>query len=211
MGKVIMSGIVPKLTVPVSLPSGYTRLAYIQSSGTQFINTGFKHNQNTRVVMDVQLTSVPTENAWLFEGRNATGAGGASKSVFFYASSTDLWTTDYGGSNDRLDFAGISATDRLSIDYNKNVCTINGKTVTHTVASFQSNYNLYLLADDRAGQTYGPASAKLYSCKIYDNGTLVRDFIPCMNASGEIGLYELIGSQFYGSAGTGVFIGSEVE
>ena len=50
----------------------------------------------------------------------------------------------------------------------------------------------------------------LYSCQIYDNGTLVRDFVPCINGSGEVGLYDLVGKQFYGNAGTGVFTGSEV-
>ena len=34
----------------MSLPSGYTPLEYIKSSGTQYINTGFNPNQNTRKV-----------------------------------------------------------------------------------------------------------------------------------------------------------------
>ena len=37
------------------LPSGYTELEYIQSSGTQYIDTGFKPNQDTRVVGDMQF------------------------------------------------------------------------------------------------------------------------------------------------------------
>lgn len=189
----------------MSLPSGYNRLEYIKSSGAQYIDTGFKHNQNTRVVMDAQLTSAPSVNCWLFEGRNATGTSGASKSVFFYQTSTKLWTSDYNGSGDRLAFSGISSTDRLKIDYNKNVCTINGQTQTHSETTFQSKYNLFLLADNRAGTVYGPCNAKLYSCQIYDNGTLIRDFIPCQTTSGEIGLWDDVNSVFYGNAGTGTF------
>ena len=193
---------------PSGLPAGFTALDYIESTGSQYIDTGFKHNQDTRVVMDAQLTSV-SSNAWLFEGRNGTGSASslASKSVFFYYSSTSLWTTDYGGSGDRLNFSGIGSTDRLSIDYDKNICTINGQTVTHTATTFQSNYNLFLLADNRAGSASGPASAKLYSCQIYDNGTLIRDFAPCINASGEIGLYDKVNGAFYGNAGSGEFTG----
>ena len=40
-------------------------------------------------------------------------------------------------------------------------------------------------------------SGKLYGCKIYDNDKIVRDFIPCKNSSGVIGLYDTVNSQFY--------------
>lgn len=45
----------------------------------------------------------------------------------------------------------------------------------------------------------------MYSCKIYDNETLVRNFVPCKNASGAVGLYDTVGAQFYANAGTGTF------
>lgn len=55
------------------------------------------------------------------------------------------------------------------------------------------------------------ANATIYSCQIYDNGTLVRDYVPCINPSGEVGLYDLVGGKFYGNAGSGVFVtGPEV-
>lgn len=47
---------------------------------------------------------------------------------------------------------------------------------------------------------------KLYAFKLYDNGVLVRDFQPCMNASETVGLYDLVGKKFYANAGTGVFL-----
>ena len=54
------------------LPDGYVQLEYIQSSGTQYIDTGFKPNQDTRVTMDFQLLN---ENGWrvLFGARKAVG------------------------------------------------------------------------------------------------------------------------------------------
>ena len=51
----------------------------------------------------------------------------------------------------------------------------------------------------------GYGACKLRSCKIYDNGTLVRDFIPCKNASGVIGLWDDVNSAFYQNAGSGTF------
>ena len=56
---------------------------------------------------------------------------------------------------------------------------------------------------------------RLYSCKIwkaitYEGVPLVRDFIPCKNASGEVGLWDDVNSVFYGNAGTGTFIAGEL-
>ena len=53
----------------MSLPIGYKRLEYIQSSGTQYIDTGFKPNQDTRVVCDT-IFPVSATAYWLFGARN---------------------------------------------------------------------------------------------------------------------------------------------
>lgn len=195
-------------TAPDSrLPSGYTELAYIQSSGTQYINTGFKQNQNSRVVMHVKPVSI-TANAWAFEGR--TAADKNKKGVFFFYSTGSLWNADYYDGSGRKSFSGISSTADLNIDYDKNTCTINGVSVNFTAKTFKSDFNITLLACNTGGTVAGHLSAKLYSCQIYDNGTLVRDFKPCISASGEVGLFDMVNRQFYGNAGTGVFTGSEV-
>lgn len=48
--------------------------------------------------------------------------------------------------------------------------------------------------------------AKLYSCQIYSDSNYVRNFVPCTNQNGEVGLYDLVNDVFYGNAGTGEFI-----
>ena len=56
------------------------------------------------------------------------------------------------------------------------------------------------------------SAARIYSCKIYDNGVLVRDFVPAKgNTSGSIGLYDFVEGKFYPNAGTGAFsYGSDI-
>lgn len=186
---------------PSLLPDGYTQKTYIESSGTQYIDTLFKHNQNTRVVMDVQATETPTANVWVFEGRISTSE--ARHGVFFHQTGANKWYGDYSGQ--RKEFSSVTSTERLSIDFNKNVLSINGESVTFTSDTFQSIVNLILLAANTNGTIAGQASARLYSCKIYDNGTLIRDFIPCTNPSGVAGLYDVAGNAFYANAGTGNF------
>ena len=187
----------------VGVSEKYVKLEYIESTGTQYIDTGFKMNQNTRVVMKVKATSI-SANAWAFEGRTSTSS--ASKGVFFYYSSNKLWNVDYNGSSTRKSISGVAATDMLDIDYNKNVCTINEVSVTHTAATFQSSYNLTLLAANTAGTVAGYLNARLYSCQIYDNETLIRDYIPAMNSDGVAGLYDAVNDTFYVSGSADNFV-----
>ena len=183
------------------LPEGYTELEYIQSSGTQYIDTGFKQNQNSRIVMSAQVTQQPSTHAWLFEGRISNGSGG--KSVFLLDGA--VWNADYNGSARREAFPDIGIFDALSIDFDKNSLQINEDSFTWTTSTFQSTANLALLACNTAGAISGYISAKLYNCQIYDNGALVRDFVPCRDPTGNVGLYDLVGAKFYGNAGSGTF------
>ena len=77
-------------------------------------------------------------------------------------------------------------------------------------STFFIPYNLVLFANNRAGGIQEKTTMALYYCRIFDGDTLLRDFIPCINASGSVGLYDFVGRQFYGNAGTGAFTGSEV-
>jgi hypothetical protein len=97
---------------------------------------------------------------------------------------------------------------RFQIDKNKNITTAAGVTTSQSATTFQSAYTAYLFALNQAGQpnASGMVSIKMYSCQMYDNGTLVRDFVPCTDPSGIAGLYDLANGKFYRSAGTADFI-----
>ena len=64
---------------------------------------------------------------------------------------------------------------------------------------------MYLFSVHNGGSSYANASMKLYACQIYDDGTLVRDLIPCQKPDSTIGLWDDVNSVFYGNAGTGTF------
>lgn len=181
----------------MALPSGYTKLDYIESSGTQYINTGFKPNQNTRCVMDIENLS--SAQAAFFGARANQNAA----SFTYFSLTATTGRSDYGSSKQSMSFT--NTVGRYTVDQNKNVCTANGVTATGTANTFQLTNNLYLMAVNQADAAIQNAKLKLYSAKVYDNGTLVRDFIPCKNASGTIGLWDNVNSVFYANAGTGTF------
>lgn len=182
----------------MSLPGGYTQLRYIESNGAQYINTGFNANNNTRVVIDAQATGT-SGTLFLFGCREANN----SKSFcFFYYQG---WSADYETNAQRKTFSNVTYTDRLLVDFNKTNCSVNGASASFSAATFQSPVPLYLFAVNTNGTISGQLSARLYSCKIYDNDTLVRDYVPARSSGGVIGLYDMVSGDFKTNAGTGAF------
>ena len=200
--------------IPRQLPEGYTQVTYIQSSGTQYIDTGFKPNQDTRVMMEVDILSATSVNAVsntytpaVFGARNSS----TSASFTLWLLNTTSFRTDFGGAN--VSISVDSVVGRYAIDKNKTTTSVNTSTAVNTAATFQASYPLTLFALNNAGSVDARMLVgRLYSCKIYDNNALIRDLIPCTNASGAAGLYDIVNGIFYGNAGTGVFtVGTEVE
>lgn len=111
------------------------------------------------------------------------------------------------------DGSAVSAGQRVVVDFNKNVCNItaDGKVVlnhTFAAATFTSAVSLALFVLPRQSRYYG--RVQMHRCQIYDNGTLVRDYIPCQTDTGEVGLYDMETATFYGNAGTGEFVAGGV-
>ena len=182
----------------MSLPSGYKRLEYIESTGTQYIDTGFRPNQDSRVICDYQLTSLASGQT-PFMGR--TNVSVDTLGIFYGDASTIAF--DYG--TNRETDTTISITSRMLVDFNKNNVTYNGKQKTLPPATFQSTATLTIFARHTGSSVLQFATGKLYACQIYDNGTIIRDFTPCKNADGVVGLWDAVNGMFYANAGTGVF------
>ena len=185
-----------------TLPNEFTQVDYLESNGTQYVDTGFKPNQDTRVVID--FIANQRSDAWLLGSR--ISYGDSNYSVLLW-NGGDL-RTDYNVGGQDM---GASINTRYILDKNKNVSTLyrNGTQVSQITATygvFNPNHNMYLFACNNNGSVSAMANVKMFSCKIYDNGTLIRDFIPCYrNSDNVIGLYDIVEGNFYTNKGTGVF------
>lgn len=181
------------------LPTGYTQLEYIKTTGTQYIDTGFVADSNTRVVFT--YTPDNTKNTVLFGSRTST----TSSDMYYvlHANNTDAFRSDYG--RNKLE-TGVTPTTKTTIDKNKNVTIIGSYTGTSPEATFTCSSTLPLFAGNTGGVVSQFTSLYFYSGKIYDNGTLIRDFVPCKNLDGVIGLYDIVNDEFYQNAGTGDFV-----
>ena len=190
----------------------YTQLEYIESTGTQYIDTGYYVNPKTRVKIDFAFTSLSKQQR-IF-GHSSDSDSGSNLSFCCYINgSGKIATANKDGIGNWLTTGVTATTDRVTIsmdEINKKL-TILGNNVNYSSSlntiTRTSNLPLTLFVDNRT-DVYDAlyASAKLYSFKIWDNKVLVRNFIPSQNSSGAVGLYDTVTKTFYGNAGTGTFV-----
>lgn len=187
------------------LPSEYTQVEYIESTGTQYIDTGIMTSNLIRVQAKYKRA---TGVACLFGGRtdynNNNYAywtdGGSNKTRDIFGKPNTMWEPDL-----------IDVSKIVYVDKNKNVTsiTVDGETISHTYTdtTFSANYNIYLFGCNNAGSVMSQyIGGTIYYCKMYDNDVLVRDYVPCYrNSDNEVGLYDLVNGVFYTNAGTSTF------
>ena len=186
----------------VTLPAGYTQIEYLQSSGTQYIDTGFKPNNNSKIVTTLQFVSSSSGNKFCLGARTSNNVGRFSLGYTF--GSGGGWFFGHGAAVTAVNTTS-SPTDKTSVVIDKNVCTIAGQSATATPSTFSTAQNLVLFADNEGGKVGQNGAIKLYDCSIYDNGTLVRNFVPARNSSGTLGLYDTVNGTFYTNQGSGAF------
>lgn len=194
--------VTPVLKGSSRVPVGYTEVEWIQSSGTQYIDTGFKPNQNTKIEADIKVTNT---SCHVFGARNSY----LSKAfALYWLSNSGLAvqvanSTFNGGTFDTSarHMVAMTATE-LRID--------EATTATYSTSDFQCEQNAWLMSCySSSASEY--AQGQLFSANIYDGKSLIRQFLPCKNPSGTVGLYDLVGGEFYGNSGTGAFTaGAEV-
>ena len=190
----------------MSLPSGYTRLEYIQSSGTQYIDTGI----SAKSTLKIQIKFKPTtsQNGCVVGYMQDASSGPNRLALFVYS---NAWYLDFGNDTANRIFGGaVSAVTVYSIEignrYVKNLDTGSNIISGSSVSAFSYAGHIYIF-----GEAFTGVGA-VYECQIYDGSTLIRDYIPCKNASGVIGLWDEANKAFAQNAGTGIFTaGPEVK
>ena len=183
----------PVIAISVAL-SDIRKLEYIESSGTQFIDTGVVPKNNTRVDVDCDITY---GTGWIM----ILGSYDTNKYFSWWANGAKIYAY-YGTNNNNV--AGENGKQTLSA--NKNIWSVGNSAMSFSEVSFTANSSIYLFSVNNGGN-YSKASMKVYSCQIYDDGTLIRDYIPAKLSDDTVGLYDKLNGLLYINAGTGVFVG----
>ena len=172
---------------------------YIESTGTQYIDTGFNPTSKTRWEYDYQFNN--TSSSYIGNGMFITSP---STQRFAIGLIGDYFNMSYGADNV---VSVPSDTDRhmFIIDANNMYWKIDNSTGTYsTEVTASLSRNIYFFARN-GGSLYNANSGKLYGSKIYDNGILVRDYKPAIDENGVGFMFDRAIHTIYDNAGTGAF------
>lgn len=190
------------------LPAEYQAVEYVQSSGTQYIKTGYMPNQDTVVIATFAPTVADASNGSVFGARRAYGSVEYRLHLPTPYEDHNYISSFFGdqiygyqdGNYYDWEVGGV-----YTAKFGKSVYIDGVLQHTFDNATFTSQYALYLFAFNTSGTASGGKN-RIYSCQIFDNGTLVRDFIPCYRKSDSvIGMYDIVNDVFYTNSGTGTF------
>lgn len=185
------------------LPQGYTEVEYIQNSGTSYFNTNFVPNQDTRVVCDMQnVTASNYPRLW------GAGQWNSATGLMIDYDSNKFQVSWFGNTSwtDYTSYPTSTSYYRHTYDLNKNYMyidetlvgsnTYTTKTASDPIGIFVHIYNGRPSSSSYWGQEH--FKGKMYSFQIYDNGTLVRDLVPCIRDNdNEVGAYDIVNDVFY--------------
>ena len=169
---------------------------YLESTGTQWIDTGIVPTRTTKSVFDYQLTSQTA-------GRGLFGSYKIKSNYYIYQNSATSFEVGFGGHKSN---AFMSDLYLHEIEFDDLSVLVDGKTVYTGSNYFASHeYTLPLFTIRSENTIYKGSSARIFYLEIYDDGVLVRDFVPVR--VGTVGyMYDRVSGKLFGNQGTGEFI-----
>ncbi|MBQ8238925.1 MAG: hypothetical protein IJZ39_12370 [Oscillospiraceae bacterium] len=187
------------------VPAGYRRLDFLESTGTQYIDTGVKLSSESEVRCGVAFTSMESFNyvfggmgeVWLNEGFYAIcenfrlSAGFATQQ-----SSRRFSVVQYALYNIKLDKNDYNVNGTQIHAFNPDSSGFTEQPVTCSIFSF------------RRGSAYkiNPNICRIYSFTISRAGVAQVDYVPCIAPDGKLGMYNKVDGTLKENAGSGAFI-----
>ena len=181
--------------------ASYTPIEYLESTGTQWIDTGIvaKSGLNTKIKLSIKDA---TSGCAL-----GTNSGGQFHPAFWYGGHWDsiVGTPDQKGGNVIPDAEYITEFNSNENGFQFYVDGVlkNSGTATHDKIG-----NLWMFR--RSGSNNFAMRGKIFYVQIYDNNTLVRDFIPVLDQDGVPCMYDRVTNICFYNSGTGDFIAGPV-
>ena len=201
----------------IRLPSEYQEVEYIEGTGTQYINTGVYVDVNSLAMqIDFQLTNNDYDSGSFLIG------GMGTSTMRFYISVLKKTETSSKAKRVDLGLGDGWCTDSDVADFNRHIWKVDmynlkvykdGESKTNTGGTYSKGTSSSMWVgifggSNGNGDKYGGCSeGYFYNAKIWQEDILIHNYVPCYRKSdNEVGLYDIIGGQFYSNSGTGDFI-----
>ena len=181
------------------LPEGYTAVEYIQSSGTQYIDTGRKLTQDSDITVDFMIVGKINRSAGMFGSRQSAYE---KNLAMFQTTSPNVFAVDFS-KYPKYRFSMDSSLERTKIRANKTGVWVNDilKTSWSDIADFETPTNGLIFDVGNNNWAGNKVVMRLYG---YTDGS-VQHLVPCLDADGVPCLYDLISKTAFYNQGIGSF------
>lgn len=178
-----------------------TKVNYIESTGTQYIDTGVKPSNSTKVDIKFMYNSL---NGFVYGSRTS---GSGSDAHEFMINASGLVFPQFDGQYSEVSSSYNKIGEEYILSNSQSGAYINGNLIkSYNTATFSSKHSMFLFGLNQNGTVeYRKFIGRLYYCKIYDGDTLVKDFVPVIDGSNIACLYDRVEKKCYYNAGTGTF------
>lgn len=188
-----------------TLPSTYTRLDYIQATGTQYIDSGVVWNFATNkieqnAVVEYTTSSSNRELMWT----NWYGFWGKDASNKIEAALWNTTVTDSALAKNNISWTTDPNGNKLTLNVNSNQYTSTASTFVNADYAYYI-FALWIRVGSGASASFF-CKAKVYSYTISLDDEVVCDLVPCKrNSDNVLWMYDLVSWTFKTNAGTGTF------
>ena len=198
-----------------NLPSGYTELEYIQSSGTQYITTDVIANQNTSAEVKFVPTSVYMSNG-VFGARTSRTSNAFN---VWEPGSEGVIIANYNNKGSVVSNVTPVLNETYVVYLSSTRFSVNNNTVSiSNTGSFSTPGGLQLFniyGGDCSTTTSSSGANRLFSGKVYyfkvwQGDSLALNLVPAKNSSGVVGMYDTVSGNFFTNKGTGTFTAGPV-
>ena len=197
------------------LPNYARRVEYLETTGTQWIDTGVvpRNYPSFRADIGVINAVVSTYNLAISFGCQNAWNSGAYAFVLPANSNNRYCMHDAaeGATRERVTTSLVAETGRILVEHRNGTLSITqgGVHRQYSAPSYE-NYNelSFMLFRNNGGTAGGrlyPGPYRLYGFSLSISGTPVRSFVPCR--VGQTGyLWDEVTGAFFGNSGTGNFV-----
>lgn len=193
------------------LPTEYQEVEYIESSGTQYINTDVIPTVDTGVKVRGHFTSIQKDKDNIILG--ASDQTGFSNGKPY---SVDTWSDKvyfpFGGfAGDSTDTITITQTNNKQYEYtlnymNSGKASVDTQQMTLPARTSMTSNALYLFCLNGNGTAGYYAHFALEYLQITQGENVIHDYVPCYRKADNVaGLYDIVTGTFLTNAGSGTF------
>ena len=186
-------------------------LRYVEATGSQYVDTGIVGRYGTKAECKVEWMNL-ADTAFLASGYYsgnkrfyACWCSSASGNMFTAQGTGDKVNNgqDLLFEKKRIYTYTTDFSDKDSNNMSTNTVSVDGsKVFSKAYTALDTDVNLYVFANNQFGTAAAFSKTRCYGLKIWQDGTLVRDFRPCLKDN-RAGLYDTVSDTiFYSESGT---------